>query len=124
MIYLLHTQYWLPNVGSANASSRPKFKLEYLTYALPSLHPGGTVGDGLDEGKEKETFVYPVPVRELPKSLRAPNATRSKSKYAPYTMADLTIGSWLRLARKLGDKKRAKVRTRFRKYMYMGGDEK
>jgi endopolyphosphatase len=37
-------------------------------------------------------------------------------------MKDLTIGSWLTLARKLGDGQKEKLRKRFRNYMTVGED--
>lgn len=121
-------------MGIANKSNRPKFKLEYLTYALPSLHPeitGAGVDEGGltpqarsdDEGEGSNLYHYPVPLKELPRSLREWNGTRTKSRYAPYRLADLTVGSYVRLARRLGDGSRTKLRKRFRRYMYMGGEE-
>ncbi|KLO18105.1 endopolyphosphatase [Schizopora paradoxa] len=147
-----YAQYWMPNVGEANGTVRPRFRLEYLTYALPSLHPPSSgAGEeepepepGLDadhdgkpnsrpepesinSGKTKKGktkgFAYPVPLKELPRSLRAPNATRTKSKYALYRMGDLTVGSWVKIGRRVGDKKRKKLRERFARVMYMGGEE-
>ena len=41
-------------MGRGNQDKRPKFKLEYLTYSLPSLHAGGRNGSGGDEGGEGE----------------------------------------------------------------------
>jgi endopolyphosphatase len=70
----------------------------------------------MDSGEE---FAYPVPPKLLPKSLRKPGV--KKSKYTPYKMKDLTIASWIRCGRRLVDKK--KLRKRFRKYMFAGGEE-
>lgn len=149
-------QYWLPGVGEGNETYKPKFELEYLTFTLPSLHPGSEnappednewweddgeeeENDGEEEQEEDESESrerrlagaddggapdseeekrYPIPLKELPKSLRH-GKTGAKSKYAPYQLADLTIGSWLKLGRKLGDKERRKLRGKFRRYMYM-----
>ena len=98
----------------ADKTDKPKFKLEYLTHSLDALHPGDT-----QEGAE---FEYPIPLKQLPKSLReGGNVTRSK--FAPYRMEDLTITSWVELARRLGDPSRKKLRRRFKRYMYMGEDE-
>ena len=119
-------------MGSANKSRKPKFQLEYLTYLLPSLHPEIT-GAGVDvrgqtpqarsETEEaSDEYEYPVPLKELPRSLREWNGTRTKSKYAPYRLADLTLGSYAGLGRKLGDASQSKLRKRFIEYMYMGGD--
>lgn len=96
----------------ANKTDNPKFKLEYLTYGLDALHPG--------DMKVAARFGYPVPLKLLPKSLREGNVT--SSKFAPYRMEDLTIASWVGLARRLGDPTREKLRKRFKQYMYMGED--
>jgi endopolyphosphatase len=126
---------------NGSAKHPPKWKLEYLTFELSKLHPpsvatrtdaapalwenatGTDAGIVLGQASEmrKERFVYPVPLKQLPKKLRAANVTASK--YAPYKMADLTIPSWLQLARRLGRAKHAKLRKRFRRYMYMGANE-
>jgi len=82
-----------------------------MTYPLDLLHP---------EAGAERGFQYPVPLRYLPEELRERGV--SKSKYAPYRMKDLTIGSWIRLARQIADDKRDKLRRRFEKYMYVGGE--
>ncbi|KAI5124972.1 hypothetical protein M0805_007398 [Coniferiporia weirii] len=115
-----YAQYWLPKMDRANESTRPKYKLEYTTFKPSSLHPA--------------SGAYPIPLKELPKSLRGGGETgaetgeigkKKKTKETPYGLADLTVGSWLGLARELGDGKKAheKVRARFRKYMYQGAEE-
>ena len=100
-------QYYLPADRLLNKAKTPKFKLEYLTHKLEALHPG-----------DVEEFQYPIPLKQLPKSIREGNG--KSSKFAPYGMEDLTIGSWVRLARRLGDASRKKLRRRFKQYMYMG----
>ncbi|KAH9006990.1 Metallo-dependent phosphatase-like protein [Lactarius hatsudake] len=105
-----YAQYYLPEERMANKTDKPKFKLEYLTYSLDALHPGDT--------EEAAEFEYPVPLKQLPKGLREENVT--SSKFAPYRMEDLTIPSWVGLARRLGDPTKAKLRKRFKQYMYMG----
>ena len=115
---IISFQFWLPGLGSANKTQRPKFKLHYLTYALPSLLPSGTDG-GIEGGDADGEFQYPVPLKELPRKLREGAA---KSKYAPYGMRDLTVGSWVQLARRVGDGAKARVRDRFVEYMYQGGE--
>lgn len=107
-----HTQYYLPNL-TGTAKHSPKYKLEYLTFAPSALHPA--------EAETEAKAWRPVPLRHLPKSLR--NSTVVKSKYAPYKMADLTIPSWLTLAQRLSRPKHEKLRTRFKKYMYMGSSK-
>jgi endopolyphosphatase len=62
--------------------------------------------------------VYPIPLDQLPEELR--NGTVTKSRYAPYHMKDLTIASWVKLGRKLADDKNAKLRKKFKKYMFGG----
>ncbi|KIM90809.1 hypothetical protein PILCRDRAFT_811290 [Piloderma croceum F 1598] len=106
-----YTQYYIPDLGSANKTHPPKFKLEYLTFDPTALHPQNN----------ETSYHYPVPLRNLPRSLR--NTTIVKSKYAPYRMNDLTIPSWVNLARKLAKPKKKKLRKRFKKYMFMGGEE-
>ena len=104
-------QYYLPE-NRLNSTKKPKFKLEYLTHKLEALHP--------EDVARSEAFHYPVPLKQLPKSIREGSAT--SSKFAPYGMEDLTIPSWVRLARRLGDRSRKKLRRRFKRYMYMGED--
>jgi len=103
-------QYYMPKDDLLNRTGKPKFKLEYLTYKLEALHPGD--GEGIEE------IEYPIPLKQLPHSLREGNKT--SSKFAPYRMKDLTIPSWVGLARRLGDPSRKKLRRRFKQYMYMG----
>ncbi|KZT12740.1 uncharacterized protein LAESUDRAFT_13671 [Laetiporus sulphureus 93-53] len=110
-----YAQYYIPRskLEAGDKKHAPKYKLEYLTYPVSVLHPPRVADTG--------TFLYPIPLRHLPKSLR--NATITKSKYAPYSLADLTIPSWTDLARRLGDVTEKKLRKRFRRFMYMGGEE-
>lgn len=119
------SQYYLPDLDAADESHLPKFKLEYLTYALDALHPpvGVVENEALNPpvGVE-DKFHYPVPVRHLPKALRKEGV--EASKYAPYGMEDLTIGSWVELAHVLGNKKNKKIRERYERYMYMDGGRK
>jgi endopolyphosphatase len=103
-------QYYLPEGRLLDKTRKPKFKLEYLTHGLEALHPGDPEGTA--------EFQYPIPIQHLPKSLREGNLT--SSKFAPYGMNDLTIPSWVGLARRLGDPTRKRLRRRFKKYMYMG----
>ncbi|KAG6919426.1 hypothetical protein DXG01_006309 [Tephrocybe rancida] len=112
-----YAQYYLPDLEGANSKRKPKFKLEYLTFAPTQLHPAD---NGTENGNGSK-FQYPIPLEQLPKSLQISGVT--ESKFAPYSMTDLTIPAWVDLARRLGDKREAKLRARFRKYMYMGGKE-
>lgn len=114
MVRVNDLQYYLPGLNTTETGKRPKYKLEYLTYEPCALHPPTSAGvDGVE-------FVYPVPLKELPGALR--NGSVAKSGYAPYGLEDLTIGSWTRLAKRLGKAKHAKLRRRFRRYMYMGAE--
>ncbi|KAH9977959.1 endopolyphosphatase [Lactifluus volemus] len=105
-----YAQYYIPEKRLVDETRKPKFKLEYLTYRLDALHPGDVEG--------RPEFQYPIPLKQLPKSLREGNVT--SSKMAPYEMDDLTIPSWVELARRLGDPSRKKLRKRFKQYMFMG----
>ncbi|KAI0796639.1 Metallo-dependent phosphatase-like protein [Abortiporus biennis] len=109
-------QYFMPNLTTTKKSP-PKYKLEYMTFSPASLHASA----GLEE-EMSGNVRYPIPLRHLPRSLR--NSTVTKSKYAPYEMRDLTIPSWTDLARRLAKPKHEKLRKTFRKFMYMGAEER
>ena len=47
--------------------------------------------------------------------------TKAK-KFAPYALADLTIGSWTELGTRLGRNK-GKLRQRFKEFMSMGREQ-
>ena len=102
----------MPDLAEGNKTNYPHFKLEYTTYDAAALHP-------LTVSGRNETFNYPVPLKNLPKSLR--RGPVKKSKYTPYGLADLTVGSWVDLARRLSNEGEKRVRKRFRRYMYLGG---
>lgn len=107
---IVRSQYYLPPDALSNATKKPKFKLEYMTYTLDALHPAdGSAG--------------PVPNKELPKSLRKGTKRDAKGKFVPYGLPDLTVGSWLGLADRLGGNGSKTLKQRFRKYMFMGGAE-
>lgn len=101
----------MPTLGTANKTRPPGWELEYVTYELSALHPP----EGATEA-EVARFVYPIPPDLLPRDL---DKTASESNLAPYGMRDLTLGSWVKLARKLAKKK--KLWKRFKEYMYLGG---
>ncbi|KIY49244.1 endopolyphosphatase [Fistulina hepatica ATCC 64428] len=121
-----YAQYYIPADvlhDSKDKKHKPTFKLEYLTFRPSDLHPSsdssdGETGNTADFEELKDEAWTPIPMRHLPKSLR--NSTVTKSKYAPYRMPDLTIGSWVKLARKLGNPTKEKLRNKFKKYMYLG----
>lgn len=115
-----YAQYYMPNL-TGTEKHPPKWKLEYLTFAPEALHPPGAA-DEVEAQKKKDAFVYPIPLKRLPKKLRYANVT--SSKFTPYSMPDLTIPSWTALARRLAKAgSRSKLRRRFRRYMYMGANE-
>jgi endopolyphosphatase len=101
-------QYYLPDVGNATEEYTPKWELEYMTYDLSVFEKNRT-----DEEEEV------IPSRNLPKALRHGRG----AKYAPYSLEDLTIPSWIALARKLGKGENRKLRKKFKGYMFMGHGE-
>ncbi|KAH8830912.1 endopolyphosphatase [Flagelloscypha sp. PMI_526] len=103
-----YAQYHLPGLDYIRKRRSLKYKLEYLTYQLELLHPLNA---------NDTAFVYPVPIQELPKSLRAPMNATTTSKFAPYGLKDLTIPSWLGLGRRLGDEGEKKLRKKFKSFM-------
>ncbi|KAI0335497.1 hypothetical protein GY45DRAFT_1316828 [Cubamyces sp. BRFM 1775] len=131
-----YAQYTLRKMDEADESHPPKFKLEYLTFPVTSLHPppeaDGADGNATDNNGGVEAavsaearsgaskFWYPIPRRHLPRTLRNNTLTKSK-KFAPYGLEDLTIPSWTALAQRLGRSKAKRLRQKFKQYMYMGG---
>jgi len=109
-----YTQYFIPSLSlmEADKTDVPRFKLEYTTFPAAALLPG--------PGQNESEFRYPIPLKNLPKYVRKGQA---KKKYFPYEMQDLTLGSWLELARRLGDSQEKKLRKMFRQFMYLGGKE-
>ena len=101
-------QYYLPDLANASEKVMPKWELEYMTYGLSVFEKNGS--DGTPEV---------IPRENIPKSLR----NGGGAKYAPYSMDDLTIPSWIELARRLGDGENKGLRRKFRKYMFMGHGE-
>ncbi|KAG7096940.1 hypothetical protein E1B28_004338 [Marasmius oreades] len=97
-----YAQYYIPDLWNSGEGKHPQFRLEYTTYKADVL----TSEDG------------PIPQKLLPKSLR--NGTITQSKYAPYGMSDLTVGSWYELALRLGHSRGKKLGRRFKEYMYLG----
>lgn len=119
-------QYYLPDLDEADEKHRPKFKLEYLTFRTDALHPLAPPGEA--SAAEDETavaaarkFNWPIPKRHLPRSLQNSTMTKAK-KFAPYALADLTIGSWTELGTRLGRNK-GKLRQRFKEFMSMGREQ-
>lgn len=107
-----YAQFYLPDLKTANKTHPPSWELEYVTYRLSALHPSPNASNA-----ETAAFVHPIPPRLLPLELR--NVTgMNTSELAPYDMEDLTIQSWLKLARRLVKDK--KLWKKFKKYMYLG----
>ncbi|KAH7887732.1 Metallo-dependent phosphatase-like protein [Phlebopus sp. FC_14] len=104
-----YAQYYMRKLGKYNEKKRPAFELEYLTFSLTRLHGHESAGGTL------------IPLKHLPKELH--DRSVKKSKFAPYGLEDLTIRSWVGLGCRLGQEEEKKLRKRFRKYMYMGGEE-
>lgn len=102
-------QYYLPDLENATEKYTPKWELEYMTYGLSAFEKNGTDDDSQEV----------IPRQNIPKSLR----NGGGAKYAPYSLEDLTIPSWVALARKLGDGENRKLRKKFREYMFMGHGE-
>ncbi|KAL5530139.1 hypothetical protein ACEPAF_6396 [Sanghuangporus sanghuang] len=99
-----YAQYWLPGLADISKNIKPKFKLEYTT---------------MSKSEVRRLF----PMKELPKSLRnddggddGAEVAKKGRKYTPYELSDLTIGSYLSLARRLGDSKEGRVRALFRRH--------
>jgi endopolyphosphatase len=100
-------QYFFPDAAARKAGKPVKFELEYTTFHKDALRPA----NGTDAG----AFLYPIPPVHLPRSVG------EKAKWTPYKMEDLTVRSWMKLARKLADgEANAKLRERFRTYMTVG----
>jgi endopolyphosphatase len=94
-------QYYVPDLTGSNETHHPDFKLEYTTFQAAAL-----------ETRDGEQLM--LPKKEIPKKTK---------KYTPYGLEDLTVGSWVGLASRLGDPERGKLRTSFRKYMYLGEEQ-
>jgi len=120
-----YSQFVIDNLDF-NESTIPRYTLEYMTYSLAVL----------DEASN-----YPIPYHLLPVVLlnrsssssplpphQTPTSTagvklRSAKDLTPYKIADLTIPSYLKLARRLGKgataKKKGKIWKRYTRYMYL-----
>ncbi|KAF7352779.1 RFX-type winged-helix domain-containing protein [Mycena venus] len=90
-----YAQYYIPHLEEGNKTHVPKFKLEYVTYGAEALQ--GSSG------------FYPVPPKNLPSTL--------KNRHTAYGLEDLTVGSWVALARRMSSSK--KLKSFFKTYMYM-----
>lgn len=105
-------QFYMPRLAEFDQTHDPEFELEYMTFPLSRLHPD-------EEAQNITNHQYVIPLQLLPEELRQPGAM--ESEYTPYELNDLTIPSWLDLATRLTKDK--ELRSRFKKFMYMGGVE-
>ncbi|KAL4075854.1 Endopolyphosphatase [Scleroderma yunnanense] len=112
-----YAQYWMPKLEEYNGKHEPEYELEYLTFLLSRLHSGM---EHQVAGRASDPQPL-IPLENLPGVLQ--DSTVRKSKYAPYGMLDLTIGSWVELGWRIGQKREDQLRKRFRKYLYVGGKE-
>lgn len=99
-------QYWMPGMENGTVEEEPEWELEYITHKVSALHP---------RRGEEGGFVYPIPPGLLPGALQ--EGGEGGERFAPYEMDDLTIGSWMALARRLGKEK--KKWKEFKKFMYL-----
>ncbi|KDN50962.1 hypothetical protein RSAG8_00591, partial [Rhizoctonia solani AG-8 WAC10335] len=98
-----YAQFYIPESSWANKSHPPQYELEYVTYSVSTL---------------RDANVTIIPEHLLPPELRGGSIeTLTKSRYAPFGLHDLTIPSWIKFARKLGQKK--KLWMRFREAMFL-----
>ncbi|KAF8743226.1 Calcineurin-like phosphoesterase, partial [Rhizoctonia solani] len=98
-----YAQFYIPESNWANKTHPPQYELEYVTYSLSTL---------------RNANVSLIPDHLLPPELRGGSIeSLTKSKYAPFGLHDLTIPSWIKFARKLGERK--KLWKRFRDAMFL-----
>ncbi|GAB1520067.1 Endopolyphosphatase [Rhizoctonia solani] len=98
-----YAQFYIPESNWANKTHPPQYELEYVTYSLSTL---------------RNANVSLIPDHLLPPELRGGSIeSLTKSKYAPFGLRDLTIPSWIKFARKLGERK--KLWKRFRDVMFL-----
>ncbi|CAE6455463.1 unnamed protein product [Rhizoctonia solani] len=98
-----YAQFYVPESSWANKTHPPQYELEYVTYSLSAL---------------RDTNVTIIPEHLLPPELRGGSIeTLTKSRYAPFGLRDLTIPSWIKFGRKMGQKK--KLWKRFREAMFL-----
>ncbi|CAE6533008.1 unnamed protein product [Rhizoctonia solani] len=98
-----YAQFYISESSWANKTHPPQYELEYATYSLSTL---------------REANASIIPEHLLPPELRGESIERlTKSRFAPYGLCDLTIPSWVKFARKMGQKK--KLWKRFREAMFL-----
>ncbi|KAG8718899.1 hypothetical protein FRC08_004118 [Ceratobasidium sp. 394] len=99
-----YSQFFIPpsNWAKSNESHAPGYELEYVTYSLATLRSNVSL----------------VPEHLLPPELQEGKiGSTTESRYAPFGLADLTIPSWIKFARKMGRKK--KLWRRFEEAMFL-----
>ena len=104
-----YTQFYLPDIDT-RSKSPPKWKIEYSTFTMDKLVPNTT------ETKQPP----PVPLHFLPghqdeEGVDTAKAKKKLNKLTPFKMEDLTIGSYVTLAKRLA--KQDKPWDTFRKFM-------
>ncbi|EIW71731.1 hypothetical protein TREMEDRAFT_27201, partial [Tremella mesenterica DSM 1558] len=88
-----YTQFYLPDMDQ-NKNHQPEWKIEYTTHRVEHLIPSNT-------SMNLQLQPPPIPLHLLPESFE-----KALKKITPWKMKDLTIGSYVKLARKLiADKK-------------------
>ncbi|CAE6454211.1 unnamed protein product [Rhizoctonia solani] len=98
-----YAQFYVPESSWANKTHAPQYELEYVTYSLATL---------------RDANVTIIPEHLLPPELRGGSIeTLTKSRYAPFGLRDLTIPSWIKFARNMGQKK--KLWKRFQEAMFL-----
>lgn len=105
----------MPRVEDYTEGLEAEYQLEYLTFSLSMLHARGR--DQAAGGGSARQAV--IPLRNLPMELRDPDVRWSS--YAPYELADLTIGSWLELGWRIGQGREKRLGRRFKEFLYMEG---
>ncbi|KAL7410416.1 Metallo-dependent phosphatase-like protein [Mrakia frigida] len=123
-----YAQFFLPDV---NGKKQPEYTLEYLTYPPSLLLPPSHSPS--NSSSTPPPFDPPVPLHLLPPALLVPQPDSFSSAdsetattpiavlaefFAPYRMPDLTIGSYIELARKLSEEK--KLWKRFLEAFFVG----
>ncbi|KZS97587.1 hypothetical protein SISNIDRAFT_472565 [Sistotremastrum niveocremeum HHB9708] len=94
-----YAQFWLPDLR-VDGTGPPEWELEYATY------------QNVHDPRAQDGW-RPIPARMVSEL-----KNKDMNKVLPYGMEDGTIGSWMKLARRIGQKKRT-LREDFRRLMYM-----
>lgn len=122
-----YTQFYLPNVDE-QTDTPPEWIVEYSTFKLRDTVPGWMVNSSIER-----TQPLPIPLRLLPdydddldldspdesvlaeREIKKEKFLKAMKKVTPWKMKDLTIPSYVKLARKLVAEK--KMWRKFTKFM-------